>query len=356
MGGIESVLVTGGAGFIGSALVRRLVNETSLRVVTVDILARGRDLSAIDEVMSNPDHHFEQADVADGAAMREILSSHRPDAVVHLAAESHVDRSIESPATFLRTNVLGTHALLEACEQYWRGRADEWREEFRFVHVSTDEVYGSLGEDGMFSEDSCYRPRSPYSASKASSDHFAMAWQHTYGLPVIVTHCSNNVGPFQTPEALVPVVIRKAAARQPVPVYGDGKNVRDWIYVADHVRALVSVLNDGEPGNTYNIGARNERRNIDLVRDVCGLVDEMVGTESGSHAELIEFVEDRPGHDWRYAIDPTKVEQDLGWKPEVDLEEALRRSVRWYLDHLDWCSEFLDQARGEGEHVAEGVT
>jgi dTDP-glucose 4,6-dehydratase len=338
----ESILVTGGAGFIGSALVRHLVRETASSVVNVDALTYAGNLESLEPVAGSARHRFARVDVCDGDAIAGLLAEHRPRSVLHLAAESHVDRSIDGSAEFIRTNVAGTHALLEAARVYWRGLDASDRERFRFVHVSTDEVYGSLGETGLFSETTPYDPRSPYSASKAASDHLARAWHHTYGLPVVVTNCSNNYGPYQFPEKLIPVVILNALAGSPIPVYGRGDNRRDWLYVDDHVRALLAVLERGRPGETYNVGGENERTNLEVVETICSLLDELAPAADGrAYRDQITFVADRPGHDWRYAIDAGKIRRELGWAPRESFESGLRQTVRWYLDNRGWYERIL---------------
>ena len=335
-------LVTGGAGFIGSALVRHLVGGLGREVVTVDKLTYAGSLDALAAVEGDPRHAFEPVDVCDRAALDRVFRQYRPGAVVHLAAESHVDRSIDGPAAFVQTNVVGTYTLLEAARAWRGGLAAPERDAFRFLHVSTDEVFGSLGDTGRFSETSPYDPSSPYSATKASADHLVRAWGRTYGLPTLVTNCSNNYGPFQYPEKLVPVVVARALAGRSVPVYGAGQNVRDWLFVDDHARALTAVLDGGQPGETYAVGGDAERRNLDVVRQVCQILDEVVGAPaSGSHADLIEFVTDRPGHDYRYAIDASKIEAELGWAPRETFESGLRRTVRWYVENQAWCGRML---------------
>jgi len=330
-----TILVTGGAGFIGSAVVRHLIQETDATVVTVDALTYAGHSENLDPVMGHPRHHFEQEDITDAPAVHRLFREYEPDGVLHLAAESHVDRSIDGPAAFVQTNVVGTQVLLEAARTYWEEQGEP--EDFRFLHVSTDEVYGELGETGAFTEETPYDPSSPYSASKAGADHLVRAWHRTYGLPVLITNCSNNYGPYQHPEKLIPVVILSALDGEPIPVYGDGKNVRDWLYVEDHVRALLRVLSDGCVGETYNVGGRCEKENIAVVHQICDILDDLK-LEDGeeSHRSLITFVEDRPGHDWRYAIDASKIENDLGWTPDVSFEEGLRRTVRWYVEHREW--------------------
>jgi dTDP-glucose 4,6-dehydratase len=328
-------LVTGGAGFIGSAVVRHLIQETDATVVTVDALTYAGHRENLDPVMDDPRHHFEPEDITDAPAMHRLFKEYEPDGVLHLAAESHVDRSIDGPAAFVQTNVVGTQVLLEAARTYWEEQGEP--DDFRFLHVSTDEVYGELGETGAFTEETPYDPSSPYSASKAGADHLVRAWHRTYGLPILITNCSNNYGPYQHPEKLIPVAILNAVDGEPIPVYGDGKNVRDWLYVEDHVRALLRVLSDGRVGETYNVGGRCEKENLSVVHEICDILDDLQpGGPTGGHRSLITFVEDRPGHDWRYAIDAGKIENELGWGPAVDFEEGLRRTVRWYLDHRDW--------------------
>jgi dTDP-glucose 4,6-dehydratase len=333
------LLVTGGAGFIGSAVVRQAVARGH-EVVNLDTLTYAANLANVAGVSASNLYTFEQADLRDRAALDRVLATHAPDAVMHLAAESHVDRSIDGPSDFIETNVTGTFNLLEAVRSHWvaRGRP----EGFRFHHISTDEVFGSLGPTGKFTETTPYDPRSPYSASKAASDHLVRAWHETYGLPVVLTNCSNNYGPYHFPEKLVPVVILNALHGRPVPVYGAGENVRDWLYVEDHADALLCVLEKGPVGRSYNIGGENEARNIDLVRMICTLLDEM-RPDGAPHARLITFVTDRPGHDARYAIDPTRIREELGWRPSVTLEEGLRRTVRWYLDNEAWWRPLLDR-------------
>jgi dTDP-glucose 4,6-dehydratase len=331
----NTLLVTGGAGFIGSAVVRHLIDETDTTVVTVDKLTYAGHRENLAPVMDHPRHHFEQVDVADAAAVRRLFKTYEPGGVLHLAAESHVDRSIDGPAAFVQTNVVGTQVLLEAARTYWTDRGEP--EDFRFLHVSTDEVYGELGETGAFTEETPYDPSSPYSASKAGADHLVRAWHRTYDLPVLITNCSNNYGPYQHPEKLIPVVILNAVDGEPIPVYGDGKNVRDWLYVVDHVRALLRVFEEGRVGDTYNVGGHQEKENIAVVRQICDILDDLrPDAVDEGHRSLITFVEDRPGHDWRYAIDPSKIENELGWAPQVGFEEGLRRTVRWYLEHRDW--------------------
>lgn len=342
------VVVTGGAGFIGSAVVRHLVGERGRAVVNVDRLTYAASLESVAAVADDPGYAFERVDICDGAALRDVFDRHQPGAVLHLAAESHVDRSIDGPDGFVRTNVLGTFTLLEESRRHWQGLDGPSRDGFRFIQVSTDEVYGSLGEDGRFGETSPYDPSSPYSATKAAADHLARAWHRTYGMPTIVTNCSNNFGPFQFPEKLIPVMILNALEGAPLPVYARGENVRDWLHVEDHARALTDVLDRGRVGATYLIGARAERRNIDVVQAICDLVDELAGTRPGprpgSRRDLITFVDDRPGHDFRYAIDPSRIETELGWRPARPFENALRDTVRWYLENAEWWRRIRSRA------------
>lgn len=340
------ILVTGGAGFIGSAVVRLAVARGH-EVVNLDALTYAANLENVAGVSSSNLYSFEQADIRDRAALDRIFAEHRPDAVMHLAAESHVDRSIDGPGEFIQTNVTGTFNMLEAARAYWT-RAGK-PEGFRFHHISTDEVFGTLGETGKFTEDTPYAPNSPYSASKAASDHLVRAWAETYGLPVVMTNCSNNYGPFHFPEKLIPVVILNALHGRPIPVYGQGLNVRDWLYVEDHADALLLVVAKGKLGRSYNIGGENEAKNIEIVRTICTLLDEM-RPEAAPHDRLITFVTDRPGHDLRYAIDPSRIRQELGWRPSVTLEEGLRRTVRWYLDNEAWWRPLLERS-GVGQRL-----
>jgi len=343
------LLVTGGAGFIGSAVVRLAIRRGH-RVVNLDALTYAACLDNLAEVADSPAYSFEHADIRDRAALRRIFDTHAPDAVMHLAAESHVDRSIDGPAPFIDTNVAGTGTLLEAARAYWmaRGRPGD----FRFHHVSTDEVYGSLGPEGKFTEESPYAPNSPYAASKAGSDHLVRAWGETYGLPVVLSNCSNNYGPFQFPEKLIPVAILNALAGRPIPVYGAGENVRDWLFVEDHAEALLLVLERGRPGRSYNIGGEAEARNIDLVRRICAILDRR-HPGGAPHARLIAFVPDRPGHDARYAIDPGRIRAELGWRPSMTLDEGLERTVGWYLANEPWWRALQGRA-GVGERLGVG--
>lgn len=346
---MKTIVVTGGAGFIGSTVVRMLVQRNAHRVVTIDKLTYAGNLESLADVRDHPRHRFVQADIADADAVRSVLVEERPDAIIHLAAESHVDRSIDSPAAFVHTNVVGTYTLLQESLRYHRELSGSRAAEFRFVHVSTDEVFGSLGPTGKFSEDTPYDPRSPYAASKASADHFVRAWFHTYGLPTITTNCSNNYGPYQYPEKLIPLAIQRALHGHPVPVYGRGENVRDWLFVDDHARALLAVLDNGIPGETYNIGGHGERRNIDIVKSLCVLLDELAPHPGiADRRSLITFVADRPGHDLRYAIDPQRIERELGWRAEESIESGLRKTVEWYLENQGWCARVqADIYRGE---------
>jgi dTDP-glucose 4,6-dehydratase len=342
-------LVTGGAGFIGSALIRLLLNETDTHVVNVDKLTYAGNLESLPEAEDNPRYSFQQVDICDASALRDCFNRHAPDVVIHLAAESHVDRSIDGPTTFIETNVVGTFTLLQESLRYWRALGAGERDDFRVLHVSTDEVYGSLGADGRFHEATPYAPNSPYSASKAASDHLVRAWHHTYGLPVVTTNCSNNYGPYQFPEKLIPLTIQNALAEKPLPVYGRGENVRDWLFVEDHARALRAAAERGTPGETYNVGGNCERRNIDVVRGICALLDQVQPRDGGQpHEALITFVTDRPGHDARYAIDASKIARELGWRPTDTFETGLRKTVEWYLENQEWASRVQSGAyRGE---------
>ncbi|WP_018169540.1 dTDP-glucose 4,6-dehydratase [Thioalkalivibrio sp. ALMg9] len=342
------VLVTGGAGFIGSAVVRQYIAETDATVINVDALTYAGNPESLGNARAHPRHVFEHVDITDRSALERVFREHRPDAVMHLAAESHVDRSIEGPAAFVETNVTGTHNLLEAARSYWSELEGEAQERFRFHHVSTDEVYGDLGPEGpAFTEETAYAPSSPYSASKAASDHLVRAWHRTYGLPVVITNCSNNYGPYQFPEKLIPLMLLNALDGSPLPVYGRGDNVRDWLYVEDHARALRHVLAQGASGRTYNIGGRCERTNLEVVHALCAVLDELVPDEQGRYARLIEFVTDRPGHDRRYAIDDTRLANELGWQPTESFESGLRKTVQWYLDNPEWVERVRSGAYRE---------
>ena len=341
------ILITGGAGFIGSAVVRLSIARGH-SVVNVDALTYAACLDNVAIVAGNPNYAFEQVDIRNRTALDAVFAKHQPDTVMHLAAESHVDRSIDGPADFVETNINGTFNMLEAARSYWQaqGRPDT----FRFHHISTDEVFGSLGATGLFTEDTPYDPRSPYSASKASSDHLVRAWHETYGLPVVLTNCSNNYGPYHFPEKLIPVVILNALAGKPLPIYGDGGNIRDWLYVEDHADALLLVLEKGELGCSYNIGGENEWTNLELVKMLCDILDRLQSRDEGSYADLIPFVTDRPGHDARYAIDPSRIRDELGWRPSVTLEKGLEKTVQWYLENEDWWKPLLERS-GVGQRL-----
>lgn len=343
---MKKILVTGGAGFIGSAVVRQFIHETDYSVVNVDKLTYAGNLYSLESVSGNSRYCFEHVDICDASEMARVFREHRPDAVMHLAAESHVDRSIAGPAEFIQTNIAGTYTLLEAARSYWDRLGAEDKQIFRFHHISTDEVYGSLGAAGFFTEDTAYQPNSPYSASKAAADHLVRAWHHTYGLPVVTTNCSNNYGPFHFPEKLIPLMILNALAGKPLPIYGKGDNVRDWLYVDDHARALRLVLEQGRLGETYNIGGWNEKTNLEVVRAVCVMLDELQ-PQGAPHDRLISFVADRPGHDKRYAIDAGKIERELGWRPRETFESGLHKTVEWYLANADWVQNVTT---GEYQH------
>ncbi|WP_128255077.1 dTDP-glucose 4,6-dehydratase [Falsirhodobacter deserti] len=340
------LLITGGAGFIGSAVVRQAIRDGH-SVVNLDALTYAACLDNVAEAAESPNYAFEHADIRDRAALDRIFAQHKPDAVMHLAAESHVDRSIDGPGDFVQTNVIGTFNMLEAARAYWtqQGKPDT----FRFHHISTDEVFGSLGETGQFTEETPYAPNSPYSASKAGSDHLVRAWHETYGLPVVMTNCSNNYGPYHFPDKLIPVVILKALAAEPIPVYGKGENVRDWLYVEDHADALLTVVQKGQLGRSYNIGGENEAKNIDIVRTICAILDEK-RPKNAPYADQITFVTDRPGHDLRYAIDPTRISTELGWRPSVTLEQGLEKTVDWYLANEAWWRP-LQERQGVGQRL-----
>ncbi len=343
------ILVTGGAGFIGSALVRHLVKKVGAEVLNVDKLTYAGNLASLKEIEGASNYRFLKADICDLPKMSEAMNGFQPDRIMHLAAESHVDRSISGAGDFVQTNVMGTFTLLEAARRYWNALAADRKEAFRFLHVSTDEVYGSLGDEGLFEEATAYDPSSPYSASKAASDHLAIAWHRTYGLPVVVSNCSNNYGPYHFPEKLIPLIILNAMDGKPLPVYGQGVNIRDWLYVEDHARALDLIASRGRPGEKYNVGGRNERRNIDVVTRICGLMDEL-RPQAKAHADLITFVTDRPGHDARYAINATKLETELGWKAQEDFDSGIERTVRWYLEN-EWWWQPLRQRVYSGERL-----
>ncbi|ELZ5940609.1 dTDP-glucose 4,6-dehydratase [Providencia stuartii] len=335
------ILVTGGAGFIGSAVVRHIVNNTNNSVINIDKLTYAGNLESLDSIRENSRYTFIKVDICDSAAITDIFKQHQPDAIMHLAAESHVDRSIDGPSEFIQTNIIGTYTLLEAARQYWNQLPTDKKETFRFHHISTDEVYGDLeSTTALFTETTPYAPSSPYSASKASSDHLVRAWQRTYGLPTIVTNCSNNYGPFHYPEKLIPLIILNALEGKPLPVYGNGQQIRDWLYVEDHARALYKVVTQGKVGETYNIGGHNEKANIDVVKTICSILEELVPNKPNNvehYSDLITYVTDRPGHDLRYAIDATKIKNELNWVPDETFETGLRKTVEWYLNNLDWC-------------------
>ncbi|MGA7982834.1 MAG: dTDP-glucose 4,6-dehydratase [Chromatiaceae bacterium] len=346
---MKTLLVTGGAGFIGGNFVHYVVRESEARVVNLDKLTYAGNLDTLAPLMADPRHVFVQGDIGDRALVRRLLSDYEVDTLVNFAAESHVDRSIDGPAAFVETNVVGTFNLLDCARDYWSGLGSPGRDAFRFLHVSTDEVYGSLGPTGKFTEETPYAPNSPYSASKAASDHLVRAWHHTYGLPVLTTNCSNNYGPYQFPEKLIPLMISKALRGDDLPIYGDGGNVRDWLYAEDHCRAIWRVLEAGRPGQVYNVGGDSERTNLQVVDTLCALLDDLVpDSPHRPHAQLKTFVKDRPGHDRRYAIDAGKLQAELGWRPAESFESGLRRTVRWYLDNHRWCDRATDGGyRGE---------
>ena len=344
----KKILVTGGAGFIGSAVVRHIINDTDYSVVNVDKLTYAGNLESLASVSENPRYVFEQVDICDAEELKRVFSIHKPDIVMHLAAESHVDRSIDGPNEFIQTNIVGTYTLLEQVRSYWNSLEGEKQTSFRFHHISTDEVYGDLPHPGevsgnlpLFTETTPYAPSSPYSASKAGSDHLVRAWQKTYGLPTLVTNCSNNYGPYHFPEKLIPLVILNALEGKPLPVYGKGNQIRDWLYVEDHARALVLVATQGSIGETYNIGGHNEKQNIEVVKTICSILDE-AKPKGTSYAEQITFVADRPGHDMRYAIDASKIQRDLNWSPRETFESGIKKTVQWYLDNQDWCQHVQD--------------
>ena len=340
------ILVTGGAGFIGSAVIRHIIRDTSHCVVNLDKLTYAGNLESLAEVSRDARYAFEQVDICDRAALERVFTQHQPDAVMHLAAESHVDRSIDGPAEFIQTNIVGTYTLLEVARNYWRALGETRRSAFRFHHISTDEVYGDLeADDPMFTETTPYAPSSPYSASKASSDHLVRAWQRTYGLPVVITNCSNNYGPYHFPEKLIPRMILNALAGEQLPVYGNGAQIRDWLYVEDHARALLEVVTRAAVGETYNIGGHNEKRNLEVVETICDLLEELAPHKPAgvaAYRDLITFVTDRPGHDLRYAIDAGKIERDLGWVPQESFETGIRKTVQWYLDNREWWQHVQD--------------
>jgi len=344
-------LITGGAGFIGSAMIRFLISETQNEVLNLDKLTYAGNLESLSEVSTNPRYSFKQVDICDQHEIELAFSEFQPDVIMHLAAESHVDRSIDGPSDFIKTNIVGTYVLLEETRKYWLSLNNEKKRNFRFHHISTDEVYGSLGKTGMFTEKTSYDPSSPYSASKASSDHLVRAWQRTYGLPVLVTNCSNNYGPYQFPEKLIPLMILNAIDGKPLPIYGNGEQIRDWLHVDDHARALYKVVTEGKVGDTYNIGGRSEKTNLEVVNMICEILDEVIPnhpTDINRYDELITFVEDRPGHDQRYAIDASKIKSELGWIPAETFKSGIRKTVEWYLANQLWWQHVLDGTyRGE---------
>ncbi|MCF0266565.1 dTDP-glucose 4,6-dehydratase [Acinetobacter guillouiae] len=349
------VLVTGGAGFIGSAVVRYIIKNTKDEVLNIDKLTYAGNLESLKEVDSDSRYQFKQIDICDAEKLTQAFAEFKPDVVMHLAAESHVDRSIDGPAEFITTNIVGTYTLLEVTRKYWLALSEQQKQQFRFHHISTDEVYGDLeGTTDLFTETTAYAPSSPYSASKASSDHLVRAWQRTYGLPTIVTNCSNNYGPYHFPEKLIPLVILNALDGKPLPIYGKGDQIRDWLYVEDHARALYKVVTEGAVGETYNIGGHNEKQNIEVVKTICKILDELKPQiNNQSYETLITFVKDRPGHDLRYAIDASKIAQDLAWKPEETFETGIRKTVEWYLNNLEWCRRVQD---GSYQRERLGVT
>ena len=339
-----NILITGGAGFIGSALVRYLINETDHKVCNVDKLTYAGNLESLISIENNPRYQFHKVYICYSEKLEEVFTSFQPDLVMHLAAESHVDRSIDGPADFIQTNIVGTYTLLEVARKYWQSLPLEKQEAFRLHHISTDEVYGDLaGTNDLFTETTSYAPSSPYSASKASSDHLVRAWNRTFGLPTIITNCSNNYGPYHFPEKLIPLVILNALEEKPLPIYGDGQQIRDWLYVEDHARALYKVVTEGKIGETYNIGGHNEKTNLEVVQTICNILDTLQPRGNGQkYAELITFVKDRPGHDLRYAIDASKIESELGWKPKETFETGIQKTVEWYLNNLEWCHNVQD--------------
>ena len=342
------VIVTGGAGFIGSAVIRRIVARTDWTVFNIDKLTYAGNLESLGEARRSDRVLFSKLDICDRAGVERVFREFRPDAVMHLAAESHVDRSIDGPGAFITTNVVGSYTMLEVSRAYWQGLGNEARSAFRFQHISTDEVYGSLGTDGYFTETTRYKPNSPYSASKAGSDHLVRAWHKTYGMPAIITNCSNNYGPYQYPEKLIPLVIQKAVALEPLPVYGTGDNIRDWLYVEDHAEALLSVLQNGKSGEVYNVGGNNEKTNLEVVETLCAGLDGLAPRKDGEpYSSQIKFVEDRPGHDKRYAIDSSKIMKELGWRPSETFESGIAKTIRWYLDNATWCDQAARKYQGQ---------
>ncbi|MFC6166930.1 dTDP-glucose 4,6-dehydratase [Acinetobacter terrestris] len=350
------ILVTGGAGFIGSAVIRHIIKNTEHHVLNIDKLTYAGNLESLISISDNPRYQFSETDICDHAAVEQLFSDFQPDIVMHLAAESHVDRSIDGPAAFITTNIVGTYTLLEVARKYWQNLAEGKKSKFKFHHISTDEVYGDLeGTTDLFTENTAYLPSSPYSASKASSDHLVRAWHRTYGFPVVVTNCSNNYGPYHFPEKLIPLVILNALDGKPLPVYGNGQQIRDWLFVEDHARALYRVATEGVVGETYNIGGHNEKQNIEVIKTICQILDELEPQLNGqSYEKLMTFVKDRPGHDLRYAIDASKIERELGWKPQESFETGIRKTVQWYLDNLEWCRRVQDGSY-QRERLGEAV-
>lgn len=350
------ILVTGGAGFIGSAVIRHIIKNTEHHVLNIDKLTYAGNLESLISISDNPRYQFSETDICDHAAVEQLFSDFQPDIVMHLAAESHVDRSIDGPAAFITTNIVGTYTLLEVARKYWQNLDEGKKSKFKFHHISTDEVYGDLeGTTDLFTENTAYLPSSPYSASKASSDHLVRAWHRTYGFPVVVTNCSNNYGPYHFPEKLIPLVILNALDGKPLPVYGNGQQIRDWLFVEDHARALYRVATEGVVGETYNIGGHNEKQNIEVIKTICQILDELEPQLNGqSYEKLMTFVKDRPGHDLRYAIDASKIERELGWKPQESFETGIRKTVQWYLDNLEWCRRVQDGSY-QRERLGEAV-
>ena len=346
-------LVTGGAGFIGSAVIRYVAGVLSWDVLNIDKLTYAGNLSSLRDVAANSNYRFLQADICDAPTIQKAIDEYKPEIILHLAAESHVDRSIDGPSAFIQTNLVGTYTMLDAARTYWHTLSDENKKKFRFHHISTDEVYGSLDDAGFFTEETPYDPRSPYSASKAGSDHLVKAWFHTYGMPVVVTNCSNNYGPYHFPEKLIPLIILNAMDRKPLPIYGKGDNIRDWLYVEDHAKAIILAATCGKPGETYNVGGRNERQNIEVVQTVCDVLDELKPHPDGSYRNLITYVEDRPGHDKRYAIDAAKLETELGWKAEESFDSGIRKTVQWYLEN-EWWWKPIREGKYQGERLGKG--
>ena len=348
---MKRILVTGGAGFIGGNFVRHVLEKPDTEVLNLDLLTYAGNRETLADLEDDPRYRFVQGDIADPRLVAQLLEDFQPDVIVNFAAESHVDRSIDGPAAFINTNIVGTFNLLDKALPHWQGLSEQKHDNFRFLHVSTDEVYGSLGDEGAFTEETPYAPSSPYSASKASSDHLVQAWYHTYGLPTLTTNCSNNYGPYQYPEKLIPLMILNALAGKPLPIYGNGQNVRDWLFVEDHCSAIWAVVQKGTPGQMYNVGGNSEKTNLEVVDTLCSLLDELLpDSPHRPHANLKTFVSDRPGHDWRYAIDASKIRRDIGWEPQETFESGMRSTVRWYLENLDWC-EAVKHGSYDGERL-----